>query len=241
MAKTLANLRTGVRVYLDESAQTDFLDSEVDRSINYAYQDLASEVVEVYEGFYLTTTPIYITTVANTREYSLDSSLIKIQRVEINYKPSDSNNKPMRALALKLDELPRALSDTATGSSGLFNCGYYVTGNQSAQIIGLVPAPTEGGTNAVSVWGVQMPSDLSASTDPVVIPYADRYSSLIELHAAAILLRKGQQEEAAAARYMQEYMIGVQRMKTFLKERQADGPWVIEDALLEDVAMDFSL
>ena len=52
------------------------------------------------------------------------------------------------------------------------------------------------------------------------------------------MLEQGQQEEAAAQRYVQEYQAGITQMKTFLKERQADGVWVIQDNLYEDVAMD---
>ena len=99
MAKLFSDLRTGIRIYLDESSQTDFLNTEVDRSANYAYHDLISEIMEVWEEYYLTTTPKYISTIANQQEYDLDSSLIKIERVEINYKPADSNSKPIRAAA----------------------------------------------------------------------------------------------------------------------------------------------
>lgn len=195
----------------------------------------------MFEEYYLTTTPKYLSSVANQQEYTLDSSLIKINRVEINYKPSDTNSKPIRALAIKLDELPRYLADNSLGGSGIFNAGYYVIGSQSSQKIGFVPIPTEAGTNNISTWGIQAPDDLSSSSDNVNIPYPDRFASLIELKAASYLLRKGQQEEVVAARYMQDYLGGVARMKTFLKERQSDGANVIQDLLLEDVAFDYPL
>ena len=240
MAKTLENLQVGVRVYLDEVQQTDFLDTEINRSINYAYQDFISHVMEVYEDFYSTTTPIQITTVADQQEYSLDTSLIKVTRVEVNYKPSDSNSKPLRAIPIKMSELPRYLDNLNTGGSGLFNCGYYIHGKLSVQKIGFVPIPENGGSNAAEVWGVQLPSDLIAGGS-VDIPYADRFAYLIELYAAGILLRKGQQEETAAARYITEYQAGILQMKTFLVERQSDGVRMIEDSLFEDVAMDNAL
>lgn len=241
MAKTLANLRVGVRVYLDEANQADFLDTEVDRSINYSYQDLISEVMEVYEQYYLTTTPIAIATIADQQEYSLDSTVIKVNRVEINYKPSDSNSKPMRAKALTLEELPRYLADPDVGGSALFNSGYYVIGKQSAQKIGFVPIPTETASGAVNVWGIVAPSDMSSSSDNVDIPYADRFSHLIELKAASDLLRKGQQEEGVAKQYLMEYLGGTTRMKTFLKERLSDGAQVIVDVMMEDIAFDSPL
>ena len=94
MAKVLSQLQTGVRVYLDESAQQDFLDSEVIRSINYAYHDVAKSVMEVYQLYYETVTPFTYTVIANQQEYVIDPSLIKITRVEINYKPTDANSTP---------------------------------------------------------------------------------------------------------------------------------------------------
>src|SRR3990167_2740347 len=241
MAKLLSDVRTGIRAYLDEANQADFLNTEVDRAANYAYHDLISEVMEVWEEYYLTTIPKKISTIANKQEYSLDTSLIKIRRVEINYKPSDSNSKPLRARVIKIDELPFYLGDTNVGGSALFSCGYYIIGNQSTQNIGFIPIPTEVGTDNVSVWGISAPSDLSAASDNVNIPYPDRFTQLIELRAAVDLLRKGQQAEPEAARYMQEYMAGVSRMKTFLSERQADGVRTIEDSAMEDIAFDMSL
>lgn len=241
MAKLFSNLRTGVRTFLDEVAQADFLDSEVDRAINYSYHDLVSEIMEVWEEYYLTTTPVTISTVADQQEYSLDTSIIKVERVEINYKPSDSNSKPLRAKAIRINELLRYLEDDSVGSSALFSCGYYLIGNQSSQKIGFVPIPGNAGTNNVEVWGIQAPADLSAAGDSVNIPYPDRFSQLIELRAAVDLLRKGQQAEAEAARYMTEYLAGASRMKTFLAERQADGPRTIQDAALEDIGFDMQL
>lgn len=243
MSKTLADLRTGVRMYLDESAQTDFLDTEVDREINYAYQDLVTKVVEVYEDFYVTTTPVQISTVANQQEYSLATAILKVTRVEVNYDPANVNSSATRATAIKMAELPLNLTNNALGVAGSLSSGYFVYGSPTGQKIGLVPVPSQNGTNAISVWGVQAPSDLASATptDNVVIPYPDAFAKLIELKAASELLRKGQQEEGAAQQYLANYLTGVLNMQTFLKERQADGPWMIQDALMENVDFDNSL
>lgn len=241
MSKTLANLRTGVRMYLDESAQTDWLDSEVDREINYAYQDLAGKVMEVYEEFYNQVTQHQYSTVANQQEYTISSAILKIERVEINYHPSNSNSVAVRAQAIKMSELPLNLANNLVGGAGLFAAGYYLYGAQHEQKIGFAPVPSETGTNNITVWSVDAPVDLSSSTDSVYIPYPDRFSRLIELRAAATLLRKGQQEEVVATRYIQEYQLGIVEMQSFLKERQADGPWMIEDVQFEDINFDRAL
>lgn len=236
MAKTLSNLQTGTRVYLDEANQTDFLDTEVIRSINYGYHDVVKEVIEVYEQFYETTTPFTYTMVNGTQEYAIDATLIKVTRVEINYNPKDTNSKPTRALPVKSDEILTNLAYNNTSAS-FFNAGYFLHGNIGTQTIGFVPIPTVSDTTgkSISVWGIALPSDLVNSTDTVNIPYADNFSQLIELKAASILLSKGQQEENASNRYYGQYKREIMDMKTFLKERQADNVWLIQDAEMENI------
>jgi hypothetical protein len=240
MSKVFSNAQTGVRTYLDESAQIDFLDTEIASAINQAYHDVIGHVIEVYENYYNTTTPFTYAMVANQQEYTIDPSLIKVTRVEINYKPSDPNTQALRAVPVQTDELRLNLANSNAAGS-YFNAGYYLHGNVGSQKIGFVPIPQESDTtgHSISVWGVAMPLDLSTGTDNINIPYADRYIYLINLRAAAILLRKGQQEEATATRYMLEYEAGIKEMQTFLFERQADDVRMIEDAELEDI--DFSV
>lgn len=236
MAKTLADLQTETRTYLDEASQLDWLDTEVNTAINRAYHDVVGAVMEVFEGFYNTTTPFTYAVVANQQEYTVDSSLIKVTRVEINYSPTSTGSIATRCTPIKMDELRLNLANTnATGS--YFNAGYYLNGNIGAQKIGFAPIPTVSDTTgqSISVWGIALPADLASTSDNVNVPYADRYAYLISLRAAAQLLRKGQQEEAYAARYIAEYDIGKKEMQTFLKERQSDSAWMIEDAALEDI------
>lgn len=239
MAKTLANLQTEARIYLDEAVQTDWLDTEVTLSINRAYHETVGFVIEVYEQFYETTTPFTYAIQANVQEYTIDASLIKVDRVEINYNPTTSGSKPSRCQPIKMDEIRGNLGNTNNAGS-FFSAGYYIHGNIGSQNIGFIPIPTTSDTTgkSMSVWGIALPTDLVNTTDDVNIPYADRFSYLISLRAAAQLLRKGQQEEAVASRYLAEYRAGVQDMMTFLKERQSDDGWYIQDSVLEDI--DFS-
>lgn len=241
MAKLLSDARLGVRTYLDEAAQADFLNTEVDKAINYGMHAVAAAVVEVHEDYYFTTSPKLISTAVNVQEYALDSTLVKIRRVEINYNPSDANSTAQRATAIKTEEFPLRLGDNSIGQSGTFNAGYYVNGQQGSQIIGFTPVPQKAGTNNVSVWGVAMPVDLVNATDAITIPYPDLYTYLIELRAAALLLRKGQQAENYASKYMEEFKDGLLELKNFLKDRQDDGVWMVADAIQEFTTFDHNL
>lgn len=238
MAKTFQNLQTGVRVYLDETQAADYLDSEVQRSINYAYHDVVGEIMTEYELYYETTTPFTYAVVKNQQEYTIDSSLIKVSRVEINYAPNQSGSTPLRAIPVKMEEALLNLANSASSGS-VFNAGYYLHGNIGAQTIGFIPIPTVSDTTgkSISVWGIALPTDLVNGTDNVNIPYADRFAYLIELRAAYILMSKGQENENAADRYLARYTEGVTKMMNFIRERQADGVNMVVDVELDN--MDF--
>lgn len=236
MAKQLQDLETETRTYLDEATQADWLDTEVDTAINRAYHDTCSFVMETYEQFYEVTTPFTYAVQANVQEYLIDPSLIKVTRVEINYNPTVSGSQSSRALAVKMDEILRNLANTDSPPNS-FASGYYLHGPLGSQYIGFVPVPISSDTTgkSISVWGIALPTDLVNDTDNVNIPYADRFSYLVSLKAAAQLLRKGQQEEAAASNYINEYRAGCIDLMTFLKDRQADNGWYIEDTTMDDI------
>lgn len=236
MAKTLADLRTDVRTYLDEATQANWLDTEVDSSINKAYHKTIQKVIEVYDRWYETTTPFTYAIVANQQEYTIDSSLIKVTRVEIDYNAGGTETKASRAVPINEDEIRGNLGNTNNAGS-FFSAGYYIHGNIGAQKIGFIPVPQTADTTGKSifVWGIAIPADLSAPGDNVNIPWADNFVDLIALGAAGQLLRKGQQEETAAARYIQEFEIGLIDMMTFLKDRQSDDGQFIVDSTLEQI------
>jgi hypothetical protein len=236
MAKTLSDLEYGVRVFLDEANAADFKDTEVVRSINYGYHDLVSKIITVYENFYETTSPFQYALVANQQEYAIDSTLIKVTRVEVNYAPNQSGSTPLRAIPVKMDEDLLNLSNSASSGS-IFNAGYYLHGNISAQKIGLIPMPTVSDTTgkSLSVWGIALPVDLVNGTDSPIIPYVDNFGQLIELKAAQILMSKGQENESVAGEYLQMYASGVEQMFNFLRDRQADGVQMIQDIEIDNL------
>jgi hypothetical protein len=241
MSKQLQDLETETRIYLDEASAADWTQPNVDLAINRSYHDVCSFVMEIYELFYETTTPFIYAVVANQQEYLIDPSLIKVDRVEINYNPTSTGSQPSRCVKVAMEEIATNLANTNGVMGSFFSSAYYLHGAIGAQYIGFIPVPTSSDTTgkSISVWGIALPTDLVNTTDNVNIPYADRFAYLVSLRAAAQLLRKGQQEEAAAARYMQEYRAGITDMQTFLKDRAADGPDMIVDSLNED--QDFSV
>lgn len=239
MAKNLGNLQGGTRQYLDEASQLDFLDTEVNREINHSYHYTIQKVIEVYDDWYddVSVNPFSYAIVAAQQEYTIDSTIIKPTRVEIDYNANGSSSKTARAIPIKKDEIRGNLANTSTGGS-LFSPGYYVRGNIGAQKIGFIPIPQTAdkpGNKSIFVWGVTLPVDLVLTTDNVNIPWADNFSQIIEKRAAGVLLRKGQQESAEGARLIAEAELDLVNMQTFLKDRQSDNGQYIEDSIIENI------
>lgn len=243
MAKVFSDLKAITRTYLDESVAADWTDTEVAYAINFAYHDVVTMVMQVFEKFYETTTPFTYALVADQQEYTIDPTLIKVTRVEANFQPNATGSIAAKCIPIKMDEALINLSNTSTGNT-LGDIGYYIHGNLSAQKIGFIPIPTISDTSptkSISVWGIVIQTDLSSNSDTVNIPYADQYAYLISLRAASQLLRKGQQEEAVATNYEGLYSKGIAEMKNFLKGRQEDGVEMVQDVYLENTDFGYPL
>ena len=243
MSKVFSDLQTGTRMLLDEAVQADWLDTEVKVGVNYAYHDLASEVMNTYEKYFETTTPFTYALVANQQEYTIDPSLIKVTRVEVNFQPAVTNSVPAKAIAIDMSESLINISNTATVNF-IGDIGYYLHGSLDAQKIGFVPLPTNSDTSptkSISVWGIAIPGDMTSASDAPKIPYIDRFGKLIELEAASYLLSKGQQAETASSKYHALYTDGVLKMKNFLIDRQEDGVRMVQDVYLVNTDFSFPL
>lgn len=216
MAKDLALLRQQTRTYLDEVVQADWTDTEVDREINVGYMKVYSAVCTVYEDYYSTTATANL--VANQQEYALPSNFYKIRRLQVNYNPDADPVVFKRALPVPLDSILQSLDGSVAGIMTTRNSAYYLRG----QILGLLPVPTASATGGLALWYIKIVSELSSSTDEINIPFPDRYYDAISLEAAGTLLRKGQQEEIVAAKYLSEAELRRQQMQIELKDRISD-------------------
>jgi hypothetical protein len=216
MSKTLSTLRADTRHYLDESAQADWLDSDLTRIINKNYHRVVTAVIEVFENYYITEATTDM--VASQQEYALPSDFLKIRRVEANYDIDSANSSFSRCLPIDIDSIRYNLANNNAGVTILRNPAYYVQGN----LIGFIPIPTNNGDEAIKLWYVALKSDLVEDTDTIDIPYVDRYYGIITKATAAEALRKGQQESAEAKRLEDEAQADIERMKRELVDRVAE-------------------
>jgi hypothetical protein len=232
MAKTLLDCTTQTRVYLDEQVAADWTDAQVLLAINAAYQMVITAVMEVYEDYYMSTTTL--PTVVDQNEYlvagGLPSNLFKIRRIEINYNPSVANSNSNRLM----DEARSNLNNNLVGLSVYRNPAYYSYGFGDNLTIGIIPAVQSAGATAFKLWYIPLVADMAASGDSVNVPYADRFWWAIPLLAAGSLLRKGQQEESAAATYIRDGQLLLDDMRELLEDRVAEEGKVIVDVMSEE-------
>lgn len=234
MAKVLSDVIYSTRVYLDEAAPQNFTAAEVLQAINSQYQALVTTAQTVWENYYITSTTT--NTVANQQEYALPSTFFKTKRIEINYQPQVTNSTLQRALAIDTEGDPLNLGNTQLFNTALQGPTYYIQNNN----LGFVPIPTEAGPDTagnptIKMWYIPYVVDMVDDTDNVNIPYADRYYQLIALGAAGLLLRKGQQQEAFATKYLANFESQLDKMKMELLDRQADGPVTFSITSYDDV------
>jgi len=226
------------RMYLDEVVQKSWLETEVKREYNFAYQTYVTSVMTAYEDFYLDKTQISL--VNGKQEYGVSDGLpndtFKIRRVELNYDATANPTAFRKALPVNITQIKDKLDGSFYGS-GSFPY-YYVYGFEDSLVIGVLPKPSKDATNGMNLWYIQKISNLTVPTSPIIIPYPERYANGIALIAAGTLLRKGQQEEVPAARYIAEGKALRMEMQQELEDRISDEAKVISDSIGLD--LDFS-
>ncbi|MDD4984862.1 MAG: hypothetical protein PHQ43_03590 [Dehalococcoidales bacterium] len=232
MAKTKAQLNQAARTYLDEAVQADWEETEVNREVNNGYHEVVTAVIETFDDYYLTEATA--DTVVDQQEYRLPSDFFKVRRVEINYDVDNSGSRYQRALPVSLDQVRRDLGNENAGITVLTNPAYFLQGNY----IGFIPVPTNVGTDAIKIWYVRQVSDLDEDSDTVDIPYPDRFAKLIPMYAAGVLLKKGQEAVNEGNDLLNQFYVGIERMKQQLEDRIADENKSVIDTRMESI--DFS-
>jgi hypothetical protein len=224
MSKTRLDLRTHARVYLDEISPADWLDSQINRELNYAYSEVYSAIIEVYEDYYKEDATVGL--VEDQQDYELPDDFWKLRRLEAKY---DSDGDYVKATRYDFRQIKSPYDSSTFGDSS--TPIYELSGNY----IKLLPMPSETVTAGIRLSYIKTISEMDDDDDTIDIPFPDRYGRLIVIGAVAQLMRKGQQEEAVAAKYQDDFQIGLEKMKQELEDRILDGNKVVLDVLGENI------
>lgn len=236
MSKTLLNIRTQIRSFLDEPStkEADWTDTELNLLINTYYHKVYTAVLKVFENY----SPLHVgykDSEASQQEYDISTIIdsatstsetpLMIRRVEINYDISNSNSTYERAFPVNIDAIRRDLTVENLGPGVTTGANYYLVGNK----LGFIRIPDKDGVNAIKLWYNPQKSDLSADSDTIDLPYADRDWMLIAYGATADALRFGQQEDAIANMYDLKFQRGVEMMQEDLEDRVAEESKMVLD------------
>lgn len=224
MSKSLSTIRTKVRTYLDEATEADWTDAEINTEINSKYMSMYTSVVNTYEDYYRTR--VSTSVVADQQEYEVPDNFFKMKRLEITYISGEVRAKALRQ---DFDQITRSTADESIGSTS--SPIYELSGN----FLKFLPVPQNNVTDGILMSYIRQATELASDSSEIDIPFADRYWGIIALGAAGELLRKGQQEEEAARKYLQEFELHLEKMQRELEERYLDGSKQILDSVQDNI------
>ena len=206
---TRADIRARVRFYIDEPAQANFSDADINYAINDVQQVVANDIVQVDEQYFVSTTPTTITMVGNQQYYPLASDFWKMTRMEdqatglmIPFTDIDSQNNFFQT------PIPPLVSITQSGYAAM------IVGNS----VGFTPLPTTSGT-VVQYFYVPILPDLQSDTSTSQIPR--QFIDMLAIQAAIDCFIKDESDTTALEK---KYARRLEQLVRLARNRQQQNP-----------------
>lgn len=206
---TLLQLRTRVRMFIDEPQQANYTNDNIDAAINIAQQEVATEISLVDEKYFVNPTPTVITSVAQQRMYALASDFWKMTRIEdattglrleINDFAAQNN--------FFADAVPPLVAPNQIGFA------LAIVGNSLA----ITPTPTQNGITA-QYWYVPVLPDMVADLDTSSVP--PMFLDLVSIQAAIDMLISDEDDTSALER---KYARRLNQLVRATRDRQQQSP-----------------
>jgi hypothetical protein len=213
---TLAQLRARTRFFIDEPTQQNFADADINIALNIAQQEVAREIIQVNEDFFIGAS-VAITTTSGTELYPLhvnaidgQCDVIKLKRLERvdtgEVIPMvDQNEKSIYG-----QNVP-PLVNTAGAGSGI---SAYLLGNS----IGLTPTPY-GAAVPLQYYYVPRLGDMVNDTDSSPIPV--EFHELMSIRAGIDCQIK---DEADTGQLENRWRERMDQLKRAARDRQIEEP-----------------
>lgn len=181
----LSEIRDSARAKADEQATGFISNSELTRFVNQGLQFIYGKISQRFEDFFVVKGTVgnggYITVLANTNEYNLPATFMKLVRTERRNANDTSENNWRKVLRLNIgnDQINDFFPVREGRDQGF---GYFLASSK----IYLRPVPSSGFD--LRLWFVPSVTLLSADSDVPGIPV--EYHELIAEYAAIQMLRK---------------------------------------------------
>jgi hypothetical protein len=209
---TLLQIRQRVRRFIDEPAQANYSDNDINWAINTAQQEVATEISLVDEKYFVATTPTIITSVANQRFYPLAADFWKMTRLEdattglrLEFTDFAGQNN------FFADAVPPLVAPNQIGYA------MSIVGNSLA----ITPTPTTNGVTA-QYWYVPQLPDMTSDADTSSIPAM--FIDLLALQASIDMLISDEDDTSALER---KYTRRFNQLVRATRDRQQQSPKMV--------------
>jgi len=171
---------------------------------NLVQQDIALEIVQTFEDYFVTQTFLNIT--SGCASYTLPAGFQKMRRVE-----DVRTQEPTEIFPVGLNERPWKNPLVINASATYWDGGYYFKGNQ----IVFTDTPTVSNASAIQLYFVKTLSDISNASDTSDLP-GEHHRLLVWGLARYMLF----QQQSDTARADLEYDKMMQKLKMQVEDRQ---------------------
>ena len=186
------------RTFPDDTSSF-FADSTLMKFFNTAQQEIANNIIDADENYFLTSTFLGVS--AGQAAYDLPSGTVKIKRVE-DARPRPKN-LPTEIRPVTINNKGEFIYEYAT--SIIAGGGYYIAGNQ----IVLTNTPSYTSNSAVKLYYIQKPSDVTAGSTVSSIP--ENWHHVISYGVVKQALFSQQSENKEAVLEYEKLMIALRR------------------------------
>ena len=186
------------RTFPDDTSSF-FADSTLLKFFNTVQQEIANNIIDADENYFLTSTFLNITDGCST--YDLPSGTIKIKRVEDVR--AGSSNLPTEIRPVTINNRGEYTYEYATAVIG--GGGYYIAGNQ----IVLTNTPAYTNASAVRLYYIQKPIDVTAGS--TVSPIPENWHHVISYGVVKQALFSQQSENKEAVLEYEKLMIALRK------------------------------
>jgi len=219
---TLAQLITDLKNMIGPGVEVD--DAGLGVWLNEAYMYVVDEISDVNPDYFAKSATA--DTVAGQQEYDLPTDFERALMVNLN------QGSWVRCVPMQqgIQDVP-VLADGSNGQG--FSLGvprYYIIGDN----IGFMPIPTESLDEAIKLWYVYTPSELTNSSEPAI---PEKYHHILKYGAYANYLSQDDQHNASEA-MRERFEDRVEKMTEKMSTNQLDTPKSIVVTQGQDLFVD---
>lgn len=206
----LGYIRQRVRFYIDEPAQANFRDSDINTSINEAQQDIITEIVQVDEEYFINGTPTTIQMDGTSERYPLANDFYKLVRLEYQ---NTGQRIPFFTFREKNSYGENVVPFSNIGAFGTMTQAY-ILGN----FLGFSPLQTDP-TVVMQYWYAPIAQDMVSDADTTIVPRM--WIDLLAIQAAIDCFINDEDDTSALEH---KYDRKITRMRSLARQRQQQNP-----------------